>query len=200
VVGIARSLGAPVHLVGHSYGGALALRAALELGAGVASLALIEPVAFHLLRLEGDPAWSEIADVATRHIELVGAGELEACADAFMGYWMGPAAWGAATAAMRAKVVAAMPKVADEWRGVFVESHPPARYARIEAPTLLVRGTRTTRAARRVVDLLAGALPDCALEEIRGAGHLSPVTHPAAVVKAIAGHLDRADVGARIAA
>ena len=36
---------------GHSYGGALALEAARTLGPRVCSLTLIEPVAFHLLRL-----------------------------------------------------------------------------------------------------------------------------------------------------
>jgi pimeloyl-ACP methyl ester carboxylesterase len=44
----------PVHLVGHSYGGALALEAARTLGPRVYSLTLIEPVAFHLLRLTGN--------------------------------------------------------------------------------------------------------------------------------------------------
>lgn len=41
----------PIHLVGHSYGGALTLEAARSLGTRVCSLTLIEPVAFHLLRL-----------------------------------------------------------------------------------------------------------------------------------------------------
>jgi pimeloyl-ACP methyl ester carboxylesterase len=200
VVGLARSLGGPVHLVGHSYGAALAMRAALELGPDVASLALVEPVAFHLLRLERDPAWSEIADVAGRHIALVEAGELEACADAFMSYWIGPAAWAASTAGMRAKIVAAMPKVADEWREALVDSRGLPRYARLRTPTLLVRGTRTTAAARRVIDLLAATLPDNALVEIPGAGHMSPLTHPAAVVDAIGAHVDRVADGARLAA
>jgi len=43
----------PVHLVGHSYGGSVALEAARAVGSRVKSLTLIEPVAFHLLRLTG---------------------------------------------------------------------------------------------------------------------------------------------------
>jgi pimeloyl-ACP methyl ester carboxylesterase len=200
VIGIARSLGEPVHLVGHSYGGALALRAALELGPDVASLALVEPVAFHVLRLECDPAWREVADVAARHIELVEAGELEACADAFMGYWIGPAAWAATPAPLWARIVAAMPKVADEWREAVVDSRGLPRYARLRTPTLLVRGTRTTAAASRVVELLARTLPDSALVEIPHAGHMSPLTHPAAVAEAIGAHVDRLAADAALAA
>jgi pimeloyl-ACP methyl ester carboxylesterase len=191
VLELARALGEPVHLVGHSYGGAVALRAAAELGPQVASLALVEPVAFHLLRLEGDPAWREIEAVAARHIALVEAGDLEACADAFMGYWIGRAGWAAATAAMRARVVAAMPKVAEEWREALAESRGLAPYARVHAPALLVRGGRTTTAASRVVDLLARTLPGCAVAEIPDAGHMSPLTHAADVVRIIGAHVDR---------
>src|SRR5262249_17207073 len=44
---------APVHLVGHSYGATVALEVALARPSRVASLALYEPVAFHLLRSMG---------------------------------------------------------------------------------------------------------------------------------------------------
>src|SRR5690348_9869377 len=47
--------GRPVHLVGHSYGGAVALRFALQQPERLRSLVLIEPVAFHLL-------WGDTAD------------------------------------------------------------------------------------------------------------------------------------------
>ena len=40
----------PVHLVGHSYGGAVALRVAMARPSCIASLSLYEPSAFHLLR------------------------------------------------------------------------------------------------------------------------------------------------------
>jgi pimeloyl-ACP methyl ester carboxylesterase len=42
-----------IHLVGHSYGGAVALRFATQYPERLRSLVLIEPVAFHLLRDEG---------------------------------------------------------------------------------------------------------------------------------------------------
>jgi pimeloyl-ACP methyl ester carboxylesterase len=51
LIALALRANEPVHLVGHSYGGALALEAARTLGTRVCSLTLIEPVAFHLLRL-----------------------------------------------------------------------------------------------------------------------------------------------------
>lgn len=51
LIALAERADAPVHLVGHSYGGALALEAARSLGPRARSLTLIDPVAFHLMRL-----------------------------------------------------------------------------------------------------------------------------------------------------
>ena len=51
LIALAERAEAPVHLVGHSYGGALALEAARSLGTRASSLTLIDPVAFHLMRL-----------------------------------------------------------------------------------------------------------------------------------------------------
>src|SRR5690348_5679220 len=58
-----------VHLVGHSYGGGLALHVALARPHKVASMALYEPSAFHLLRQMGEmgrEAFAEIAGVVQR--------------------------------------------------------------------------------------------------------------------------------------
>src|SRR6516164_6506818 len=58
-----------VHLVGHAYGGGLALHVALVRPDRIASLALYEPSAFHLLPQMGQSgvaAYAEIAGVA-RH-------------------------------------------------------------------------------------------------------------------------------------
>ena len=58
-----------MHLVGHSYGGGLALRIARERPEMVRSLTLVEPSCFHLLRQTGGHEQSlfreitEIADV-----------------------------------------------------------------------------------------------------------------------------------------
>ncbi len=184
--------GADVHLVGHSYGGALCLRAASLRRDRIASLVLIEPTAFHLLRLLGEEAaWREIESVATRHIALVDACDLGACADHFLGYWIGLDAWRAMPGDLRARITRTMPKIAQEWRMVFAATDRYENLATAGIPTLLVRGTATTLAARAVVEFLREQLPQASLVEIEGAGHMSPVTHPAAVSAAIAQHLAR---------
>ena len=190
----ARELDCPLHVVGHSYGGALALRAALAGGSRVTSLALIEPAAFQVLDHNADgAAFAEIEAVASRHLELVAEGDLHACAAHFMGYWIGAETWAGMPADTRARLTATMPKIAAEFRLLFRDRARRDDPRRARVPTLLVRGTRTTFAARTVCERLAATIPNAALLEIEGAGHMLTVTHAARVNEAIAAHLAQAE-------
>ena len=196
VATFARELGCPLHVVGHSYGGALALRAALAGGSRVTSLALVEPAAFLMLDASTDrAAFGEIEGVASRHLELVAAGDLDACAAHFMGYWIGAETWAGMAPETRARLTATMPKIASEFRLLFRDRE---RYEarRVRVPTLLVRGTRTTLAARAIVDRLAATLPSTDLVEVANAGHMLPVTHAVLVNAAIERHLAQVEADA----
>ena len=75
-----------VHLVGHSYGGGVALHVALARPARIASLALYEPSAFHLLKIMGDrdaAAFAEIADIMRVTAQGVIAGDYARCGSCF---------------------------------------------------------------------------------------------------------------------
>jgi len=183
--------GRPAHLVGHSYGGTVALRAARRFPRQVASLTLIEPVAFHLLRHADEPdSWREIAALAERHVALVGEGRDAAAAEAFVTYWMGPKAGQQIPDAARDSAVRTAAKVAAEWRLMFAAEDDRDAIAGIGAPTLLICGGRTRTPARRVVEVLRRALPHTLHHEIAGAGHMSPLTHPANIAAAIRRHVD----------
>jgi pimeloyl-ACP methyl ester carboxylesterase len=193
VATFARELGCPLHVVGHSYGGALALRAAVASGSRVTSLALIEPAAFLALdRVADRAAFGEIEAVASRHLELVAEGDLDASAAHFMGYWLGAETWAGMPGETRARLTATMPKIASEFRLLFRDRD---RYdaRRMRGPALLVRGSRTTLAANAVFDRLAATLPNVDLVEVANAGHMLPVTHAERVNAAIETHLAQAE-------
>ncbi len=179
----------PAHLVGHSYGGTVALRAATCFPRQVASLTLIEPVAFHLLRRADEPdGWREIAALAERHVALVGEGRDATAAEAFLTYWMDPAA-GQIPDVARDSAVRTAVKVAAEWRLMFAAEDDRDAIAEIDAPTLLICGGRTRTPARRVVEVLRQILPHARHLEIDDAGHMSPLTHPGDIAEAIRRHV-----------
>src|SRR5262245_10645766 len=89
--------GGPIHLVGHSYGAAVALRFAADRPERLLSLTLIEPVAFHLLR--GAPQGA--AEYALFHeVTVLAADVTRAAAEGdgrrgmarFIDYWNGEGA------------------------------------------------------------------------------------------------------------
>jgi len=62
-------------------------------------------------------------------------------------------------------------------------------YAQITAPTLLIAGAKMRAPTRAVVDLLAATLPNATLMILKGAGHMSPFTHPAELNRLLLDHL-----------
>lgn len=184
--------GEPCHLVGHSYGGQVSFVAAQGLDRELRSLTLIEPTAFPLLRAHGETeAWNEIRQVAEQHIELVEQKDLRTCADKFMGYWIGAQMWQLMPPQMRDPIIETMPKIAAEWRMMLREVIAPRSLEPVTRPSLLIRATRTTLAASRVIDVLQKLIPHASLVEIQGGGHMSPITHAEPVNAAIEAHLDR---------
>jgi pimeloyl-ACP methyl ester carboxylesterase len=177
-------VGAQAHLVGHSYGGAVALHAARTRGGRFRSLVLIEPVAFYLL---ADRA--EIGAVARRVQQAVASGDyLGGCRD-FYEYWSGSGSWDAVPAARRNAMAPLMAKVAIEFHAAFAEPAGLADHRRIAVPTLLLLGEHSPRPTRRICELLAATLGDARLRIVEGAGHMSPLTHRDTVNALVAEHL-----------
>jgi len=190
LLAVAKKARGPLHLVGHSYGAALALEAARTLGSRVKSLTLVEPVSFHLLRLEGRPEWGEVEGLGRAVLGAVANGDDREAAKAFMTYWLGRTRWWLSPERFKAAIAATIPKVALEFSIAIDAKTTLQDYAEITAPTLLIAGSKTRAPARAVADLLAGALPNAKLAILQGAGHMSPFTHPAELDRLIVAHLN----------
>ena len=89
------SVGDRFHLIGHSYGGAVALKAALAGPGRLRSLVLFEPVLFALLNADdpAQPAAREITAVRDDTIAAVDRGDLDTAGARFVDYWTGAGAW-----------------------------------------------------------------------------------------------------------
>ena len=62
-------------------------------------------------------------------------------------------------------------------------------FASVTAPTLLIAGSKTRAPARAVVDMLGATLSNATVTVLKGAGHMSPFTHPSELNRLILGHL-----------
>jgi pimeloyl-ACP methyl ester carboxylesterase len=179
------------HLVGHSYGGAVAVHAALSHPGWFRSLVLIEPVLFGLLLAEdpGQPAAREILAVGQQTRAAVELGALDSAARRFIDYWMGPGTWADMPPRRQAAVAQAMCAVGSEWSALFADTTPLSAYASLDLPTLYLVGGRSPAPSRAVARLLTSALPDVRTAELAEAGHMAPITHPDLVNAAIDAHI-----------
>ena len=169
---------APIHLVGHSYGGLIALRAALGGTMRLISLTLIEPIAFWLLRESGDDAaFAEIRALGMGFNAGLDKGDPVPGVRTYFDYWNGTSAWDTASEDLRAYVLRTAAKTYKEWPSAFEPTTPLDALADLEVPTMLVTGLETPSPTARVVELLASVLPRARVTEIPGAGHMSPITH-----------------------
>jgi pimeloyl-ACP methyl ester carboxylesterase len=170
----------PVHLVGHSYGGAVALGMAIEQPDRIASLTLYEPVPFSTLFAHDkrSAASTEIQALAEGIDRSLRTGHIEAAAERFVTYWSGTDAWRALSGPQRTSIASRMPSIDRHFKALASESSWFDEYAHLKMPVLLMAGARTRASTRRLTELLSAALPNCQVERFDGLEHMGPVNAP----------------------
>jgi len=178
-----------VHLVGHSYGGFLALQLALRRPERVQAIAVFDPVAFGILDdVEDADARGQLA-LVKQTWDRDESGADESWLRAFVDWWNGAGAWDRLGEETRRAFRAMGWKVFQEVLSLAADRTPRATYATIAAPTLILGGAHSPLAERRVVEKLGAALPHATVQFFDGVGHMGPISHAALVNEAIAVYL-----------
>lgn len=169
-----------LHLVGHSFGGAVAIDFARRHPQAVASLVVYEPVLLHTQLADAPerPEWQAFAAAAARVEAAVGEGRLHDAAACFVDYWSGAGTWTRLGAAAQAAVAARMPSIARQFDALHAAADPRAVLAERSLPTLVLTGAATVPAAQRFGALLEAAWPHASHRRLAGLGHMGPLSHP----------------------
>lgn len=156
-------------IVGHSYGGNVALATAEQHPSLVAGVAIYETP------LSWEPWWpgSTAGAVAIR-----AAGQPEEAAEAFMRRIIGVERWEAlperTRATRRAEGVALVEELAD------LREHRPWHANQIRVPVVVGCGTRGAAHHKQGMELVAATIPGAELVVLEGCGHAAPHTDAAA--------------------
>ena len=187
----------PLHLVGHSYGGAIAFKIATasRFADRVRSLTLIEPVLPTLLR--ENPADRRLHDLFAQLARNVSAdlwnGMHMEAVDRFMSYWNGSGPVEQLSAEARLRMIELVEKIAYDFTAALSEDNVTSAAAAIDVPTLLLSGGLSPYLTQRIVGRLASLVSGADAHHFPSAGHMLPLTHARFVNPLIAAHIRRAD-------
>jgi pimeloyl-ACP methyl ester carboxylesterase len=186
---VIQAIGRPAHVVGHSFGGAVALETARECRDDIVSVAAYEPTVFWVLQTEAPECWEEISGLVRAVQTGVASGDLGGAASKFVDYWGRDKVWERMSDRQRATVASAMVNVAHEADALMSPPHDPDVWlADVPAPTLVMQAQDSPAPVRKVARLLAEHGRQ--LHVIDSGGHMAPVTNPAAVFAALPPFLD----------
>lgn len=178
----------PAHLIGHSFGATVALRAAVARPDLVRGLVLIEPVAFAFLADAGHPGYAAELRASADFDACARAGDWPGAARHFLARWGAPGGYDALPQRQAQAVLARLPLVVAGEAAIRDTPAPRLRLADLAPlamPVLLIGAAVSPPVAGQILDVIAAALPRSHRVTIAGAGHMLPVTHPGPVAAAI---------------
>ena len=181
---VLRDLPGAVHLVGHSYGGAVALSAARRCPGKVRSLVVFEPAWFGLLRATApdSDAFMGIAWIAQSVRLHVQGGRPREAARLFVDFWSGSGTYEAMSPRKRDAVVGRMGTVVRQFHGLFSDpgwsagGRMPCSW-----PLLYLTGSEAPEPGGTLKGIVHTRFRHATFAHLAGCGHMGPVTHPATV-------------------
>ena len=187
----------PIHLVGHSYGGALAFKIATDspLASRVRSLTLIEPVLpAILMESESDRRlYEQFVCLAQAVCKDLWKGSYSEAIEKFLVFWQGSGPTEQLSSKAHMRMIERAEKLAYEFWAILGERNVTVAAAAIRVPTLLVSGGLSPYLTQRVVGRLASMIPGAETRHLPAAGHMLPISHAAMINPDIARHMARAD-------
>ena len=178
----------PMDLIGHSFGGTIAVRLALELPKMIRSLVLIEPVLINLAFAD-NPELKAAYDLDHQEYKLAwDRGDNETAARAFNRHWGDGRRWADIPERARQTMIDKIGMIQAGEHNVIGDRYgfsQPGRLSGIDVPVLLLEGGASHASAAAINAALQTRLPQAQRAVVEGAGHMLPITHANQVAEEI---------------
>jgi pimeloyl-ACP methyl ester carboxylesterase len=192
---VVRKADSRVHLVGHSFGGLVALAVALRNRVPLASLVIIEAPGPEVLRDRGEHEhYRAFRGMTDAYFAAFDGGNAEAIA-AMIDFYGGAGTYASWPPRVRAYAVETTPVNILDWASAYGFSLSAAWVAAVQIPALVIRGGVSHPAVQCANALLSECMSEAALVTIDTAAHFMIATHPNEVGRLIAQHVHSAEAG-----
>lgn len=199
VESVIRRAGTPVHLVGHSFGGAVSTVVCSRRLVGLRSLAVIEAPLVQLLHQHGEQElYGQVRTMTDDFLRAHRAGGA-AAARHVIDFYGGSGAFASFPARVREYIVETTETNILDWSSVFAFEPPVTAYEGITLPSLAICGQDGHPAVKRIAEILAVILPRASLMTVPAASHFMISTHASEVAEMISTHVAKADLQGEVA-
>lgn len=175
----------PIHVVGHSFGATVALRAVAEDPAIATSLTLIDPVWF--AAAAGTAVHAAYKRQMLAYEAAVEKRDIVPIVRAFMDVWS-DTPLDVMPFAQQRKYLERMPVIVDAMRELDCDPlglFQPGGLQHVTCPVTLIEGGSAPPVIAAILDRIEAGLPNVRRCVIPGAGHMVPITHPIQTAAAI---------------
>lgn len=178
----------PMDLIGHSFGGTVALRLAVERPEMVRSMTLCEPVMLAVAKADNPEAESILARDLGGFAKAYADGDRELASKIFTGFYGDGRDWDTLSADSRKAIVDRIHLIEAGRRAVhedFYDLIGSGALTRISAPTVIIDGCNGGPVMDGVCAGLERRLQDAMRVRVSGGGHMVPLTRPDAVAREV---------------
>ena len=180
---VVRKAGGRAHLVGHSFGGLVALAVALRKRAPLASLVILEAPAPEVLQDSGEHRhYRAFRQMTEAYFAAFDRGNAETIA-AMIDFYGGAGTYALWPSRVRAYAVATTPVNILDWASAYGFALRSASLAEVQIPALVIWGGASHPAVQRANALLGECLGKATLATIDTAAHFMIATHPDEVAR-----------------
>jgi pimeloyl-ACP methyl ester carboxylesterase len=192
VEAVIQRAGGRVHLVGHSFGGLVALAVALRAKVPLESLTIVEAPAVELLRETGEHQhYGAFQDMSRAYFDAFHGGNEEAIS-MMIDFYGGPGTFASWPPRVRAYAAQTTPVNILDWASAYGFPLSPTALSTVKVPVLVVRGGASHPAMQRLNELLSTHITGASLLTAPGAAHFMISTHPEYIARAVADHVAHA--------
>jgi pimeloyl-ACP methyl ester carboxylesterase len=189
---VIRRAGAPVHLVGHSFGGLTGLAVALRHPHLVRSLTILEAPAAEILRHAGeDQHYLAFRNMTGAYFGAFQAGQANAI-ERMIDFYGGVGTFAGWPQRVRDYANETVAVNLLDWASAYGFTLTPASLSKIATPTLVLRGENSHPAVQRANELLCRSIPGATIATVPGAAHFMITTHASELADLIESRFGRA--------